>query len=194
MLLINLICIFTTFLPFVAAYSCIPPRHPPPTPQDCHALIDAFEILSIDPRYNVPLVWSRNVRDTLTTHRLPKSYRLETLHPNTCVLYLDTLPSDTDANDTFALSSVGNIAEIIVEQCLIRQRKVGWGLPGLKANIQVSVVSRDWFGWGQWPGTMRKVGEGLLERTEGVDMARNGSLEGSNKTNNLLTVEKRDEG
>lgn len=151
-----------------AAYTCIHPRRIPPLPRDCHTLIDALGILSINPPYNAPLLWSRSVNDNLTSLRLPKSYRLVTYIPNTCAIHIDVVPTNLDAEDTFALSSVGNIAEIIVEQCLVKQRKLGWGFAGARENIQVSVVRSDglWSRWGL--RRLRMVGVELLEWSEAM--------------------------
>ena len=60
--------------------------------------------------------------------------------PNACAIYIDAVPEDLDADDTFQLVNVVNVAEIVVERCLIRERKFGWGFPGMKGNIQVHIT------------------------------------------------------
>ena len=178
-----------SLLNLTAAYRCITPRHPLPTPSQCHILIDALEILSINPPYNAPLRWSRNVQDTRTTLRLPKSYRLVSTFPNSCAIHVDTVPEDISAEDTFAVRNVGNMAEILVEQCLVRQRKLGWGFPGPRANIQVSIVRADGW-WSRGVGPVRRVGEGLLEWTEALAGRENQTVEARNETTGWIAEER----
>ena len=142
---VRVLCCLGLLLPMIVAYSCTTPQHLPPPLRDCYALLDALEILSLRPPFNSSMLWSRSAKDSNTSQQLPKSYQLRTIPPNTCGLYLDAIPSDLDAEDQFGLVNVINIAEILVERCLLN-RKVGWGLPGMKQNINVSLVRVDGLG------------------------------------------------
>ena len=126
-----------------AAYTCLTSHHIPPITRDCYALINALDILSHIPPYDTPLRWSRLANDTDSSRYLPKSYRLSTWFPNTCAIRLDAVPSDLDAEDVFSLSHIVNMAEIIVEQCLVRKKKIGSGFPGMRANIQLNLMRAD---------------------------------------------------
>ena len=140
MLLPQSICAIPLFLPLIAAYTCTDRPEVLPTLSECYFLIDALETLSVRPPYNVPMLWSRNTSDTITSNRLPKSYQLRTMVPNACSIFIDAIPSELNGNDTFHLTNVINVAEIVVERCLIRERRFGWGYPGMKDNIQVHVM------------------------------------------------------
>ena len=178
-----------SLLSLTATYRCIAPHHSLPEARHCHLLIDALEILSVNPPYNTPLRWSRNVQDTHTTLRLPKSYRLISTFPNTCAIHVDTIPDDTTAQDTFAISNVGNMAEILVEQCLVRQQKLGWGFPGPRANIQLSIIRADGW-WSRGEGSFRTIGEGLLEWTEALPGLKNQTAEVRNGSTEWLAEER----
>lgn len=177
-----------TCLSLTTAYTCISSQHPPPPPRDCHSLIDALEILSTNPPYNRPLLWSRHTQDTTTSLRLPKSYRIVTQYGNTCAIHVDTIPYNEDAEDRFSISSVGNVAEILVEQCLVRHGKVGWGFPGVKGNIHVSIMRVDWRWLGRGFGRGNGVVNGLVEGIEFVEESRNWTAVMRNGTDVPLDV------
>jgi len=164
-------------LPLTHTYTCTPTPHLLPRPTDCHSLIDALTLLSSSPPYNTPKLWSRLVEDTPTTLKLPKDYWLQGRGPETCAVHIDVVGSDHHnqarneegggrgggnwraENDTFTLGSVANVMEIVVEQCLVRRRELGWGCPGVKGTVGARVVRTDapWLRRGV--RSVRRVGE-----------------------------------
>ena len=124
----------------IAAYTCTDRPEVLPPLSECYFLIDALEKLSARWPYNAPMRWSRNTSDTVSSNRLPKSYELRTMVPNACAIRIDAIPEELDAEDTFQLTNVINVAEIVVERCLVRERRFGWGYPGMKGNIQVRIT------------------------------------------------------
>jgi hypothetical protein len=168
-------------LPLTHTYTCTPTPHLLPRPTDCHSLIDALTLLSSSPPYNTPKLWSRLVEDTDSTLKLPKDYWLQGRGPETCAVHIDVVGSDHHnqarneegggggggggrgdwraENDTFTLGSVANVMEIVVEQCLVRRRELGWGCPGVKGAVGARVVRTDapWLRRGV--RRVRRVGE-----------------------------------
>jgi len=173
-------------LPLTHTYTCTPTPHLLPRPTDCHSLIDALTLLASSPPYNTPKLWSRLVEDTESTLKLPKDYWLQGRGPETCAVHIDVVGPDHNnqkagnggggggggeggggggrggwraENDTFTLGSVANVLEIVVEQCVVRRRELGWGCPGLKGAVGARVVRTDapWLRRGV--RSVRRVGE-----------------------------------
>ena len=149
---ISILCLFYLLTP-TQSYTCTLPHSRLPTTSDCHELIDALEGLSHLHPFNIPKLWSRSVEDTLTTLKLPKDYWLQGRGPSTCAIHVDAVPWNTSAEETFSLASASIVAEIIVEQCLIRGKKLGWAYPGPREQVQVKILRTD------SPWLRRKVSE-----------------------------------
>ena len=66
---------------------------------------------------------------------------------------MDAVPWNTSAEEIFSLASASIVAEIIVEQCLVRGKKLGWAYPGPREQVQVKILRTD------SPWLRRKVSE-----------------------------------
>ena len=136
--------VFLPSSPLARAYICTRPHGVLPSPKDCHELIDSIEALSRIPPFNTPKLWSRHVEDTAETLKLPKDYWLQGRGPSTCAFHVDVVPwGDLNGNDTFSFRGMATAGEIIVEQCLVKRRKLGLAYPGVKELVQVRVIRTD---------------------------------------------------
>ena len=136
--------IILQFLNVTYAVICTTPRSILPTPKDCHELVDAIELLSRLPPYNEPKIWARHYEDTESTRKLPKDYWVQGRGPSTCAIHVDVIPyGDINAEDRFGLINVANAGEIITEQCLVRHRKLGLEYPGLRGNVEATLLRTD---------------------------------------------------
>ena len=123
------------------SYICTAAHGLLPTPRDCHELLDAIEALSRTPPYNNPMLWSRHVEDSTTSQKLPKAFWIQGREPGTCTIHVDVVPyGDLNAEDTFPFQNLANVGEILVEQCLIRRRKLGLAYPGMRENVEARIV------------------------------------------------------
>ena len=74
---------------------------------------------------------------------MPKDYWLQGRGPSTCAIHIDAVPWDLEAEETFELKNAASLVEVVVEQCLIRRRKLGFAYPGVRELVQARIVRTD---------------------------------------------------
>ena len=126
-LVLLLIC-FIIFTNTQAAI-CITTRGLRPTINDCRDIAEAVSSLSQLPNENKLKAWGRGLPTTLDTQQLPTVFWLSGRGPTTCAIHVDVDAFSPFAVDNFRLSDVATAATEVIDQCLIRKRKVGLAYP-----------------------------------------------------------------
>ena len=116
-----------------------PPRGTPlPITVHCRELANAIIYAGNLPEYRAPRSWGRGLQDNETATKIPKLYWLPGRGPSSCALQIDVQPPNVFAVEKFTLTDVGVAAAMIINFCLIENRKLG--LESLGETKQVDAV------------------------------------------------------
>lgn len=50
------------------------------------------------------------------------------------------MPDKEDGFDKFSLKTAATVADVVMEQCLVRRRSVGWEYPGRRQEVRVAIL------------------------------------------------------